>query len=110
VSAYIVLTTGEVLLYGTGLELAYAAAPKSMKGFVTACFLATNMVANLINMFLSRLYGGSLTDPVEDRGPMPPGQFFGMTALIALAATIAFIFVGRQFDRANDRQQAVAGV
>jgi POT family proton-dependent oligopeptide transporter len=100
-SAYIVLTIGEVLLYATGLELAYAAAPKSLKGFVTACFLVTNTLANFINIFLSRLYGGSLTDPVEERGPLGPGQFFGMTALIALAATIAFVFVGRQFDRAN---------
>src|SRR5262249_39539557 len=40
--AYIILTLGEVLLYGTMLELAYAAAPKSMKGFVTACFLTTS--------------------------------------------------------------------
>ena len=35
--AYIILTLGEVLLYGTMLEIAYTAAPKSMKGFVTAC-------------------------------------------------------------------------
>jgi POT family proton-dependent oligopeptide transporter len=100
-SAYIILTVGEVLLYATALELAYAAAPKSMKGFVTACFLVTNTLANFINLFLSPLYGGSLTDKPENRGPMGPGEFFGMTALIALAATIAFVFVGRQFDRAN---------
>jgi len=43
--AYIVLTFGEVLLYGTTLELAYAGAPKSMKGFVTACFLVTSALA-----------------------------------------------------------------
>src|SRR5262249_51010589 len=46
--AYIVLTFGEVLLYGTMLELAYTAAPKSIKGFVTACFLVTNGLGNLI--------------------------------------------------------------
>jgi POT family proton-dependent oligopeptide transporter len=102
VFGYIVMTAGEVLLYGTGLELAYAAAPKSMKGFVTACFLVTIMVGDLIDGFvLGQLYGGSLTDPVEARGPLLPGPFFGMAALIALAGTIAFIFVGRRFDRAN---------
>ena len=42
VLAYIILTAGEVLLYGTMLDLSYAAAPKSMKGFITACFLLTN--------------------------------------------------------------------
>src|SRR5262249_23255249 len=48
VLAYIVLTAGEVLLYGTMLDLSYSAAPKSMKGFVTACFLVTNALGNLI--------------------------------------------------------------
>src|SRR5262249_17272136 len=70
--AYIVMTFGEVLLYGTMLELAYTAAPKSMKGFVTACFLVTNAVGNFLNAGLSlgpvnlqgwaTLYGGSLVD------------------------------------------------
>ena len=45
--AYIILTLGEVLLYGTMLELAYTAAPKSMKGFVTALWLVTVGLANL---------------------------------------------------------------
>jgi hypothetical protein len=48
--AYIVLTFGEVLLYGTMLDLSYAAAPKSMKGYVTACFLLTNTLANFLNI------------------------------------------------------------
>jgi dipeptide/tripeptide permease len=99
VTAYIVLTMGEVLLYGTMLELAYSAAPKNMKGFVTACFLLTNMLGNFLNSFLIGLYGGSLTDPADKRGPLSPGAFFGMTALMALAATIAFFFVGRRFDQ-----------
>lgn len=97
--AYIVLTIGEVLLYGTALELSYAAAPKSLKGFVTACFLVTNAIANFINSFLTQLYGGSLTDKPEDRGPLSPFQFFTMATLIVLVATIAFVFVGRRFDR-----------
>jgi POT family proton-dependent oligopeptide transporter len=92
--AYILQTVGEVLLYGTGLELAYTMAPKSMKGFVTACFLLSITAANFINSWLARLYGGSLTDPPEARGPLSPAAFFGMTALIVLAATIAFFFVG----------------
>jgi len=56
--AYIVLTFGEVLLYGTTLELAYAGAPKSMKGFVTACFLVTSALGNFINMVWNPQYGG----------------------------------------------------
>jgi POT family proton-dependent oligopeptide transporter len=95
VAAYILLTVGEVLLYGTGLELAYAAAPKSMKSFVTACFLLTSTLGNFVNVWLSRLYGGSLSDPVEKRGALSPAQFFALTAAITLAAAIAFLFVGR---------------
>jgi dipeptide/tripeptide permease len=96
VLAYIVLTVGEVLLYGTGLELAYTAAPKNVKGFITACFLVTNALGNLVNIGVSSLYGGSLVDPMEKRGPLPPGQFFAPGAILALAAAIAFSFICRR--------------
>src|SRR5207248_7421362 len=89
--AYIVLTFGEVLLYGTMLELAYAAAPKSMKGFITACFLLTNALGNFIYIGWTPLYGGSLVDKVSDRGPLAPGPFFAATAWIVLSAAIAFL-------------------
>jgi POT family proton-dependent oligopeptide transporter len=107
-AAYIVLTVGEVLLYGTMLELAYAAAPKSMKGFVTACFLLTNSLANFLNMAWTPLYA-SITDEPAQRGPLLPGQFFGITALITLAAGIAFIFIGKRFER-SQAEAAAAGV
>jgi POT family proton-dependent oligopeptide transporter len=97
--AYIVLTAGEVLLYATALEMAYAVAPKHIKSFVTACFLVTNTLGNFINSGLVRLYGGSLRDPVESRGPLSPGAFFTLAAIIPLVAAVAFYFVGRQFDR-----------
>jgi proton-dependent oligopeptide transporter, POT family len=107
--AYIVLTLGEVLLYGTMLELAYAAAPKSMKGFVTACFLTTSAFGNLINVGWAPMYGGSLTDPASLRGPLLPGPFFAITTGIVLAAAIAFIFIGKRFERAQ-KEQAAAGL
>jgi dipeptide/tripeptide permease len=100
--AYIVLTFGEVLLYGTMLDLSYAAAPKSMKGFVTACFLLTNTLANFINVGWMPFYGGSLTDPIAKRGSLPPGQFFAITAGVTLIASVAFYFVGKQFEKPRD--------
>jgi POT family proton-dependent oligopeptide transporter len=106
--AYIILTVGEVLLYGTALELAYAAAPKNMQGFVTACFLLTNTLGNLINSGLGLLYGGSLTDPPETRGPLLPGQFFLLSACIAMTAGFLFYFVGRRFTRAQRAAEASA--
>jgi POT family proton-dependent oligopeptide transporter len=104
-SAYIVLTIGEVLLYGTALELAYVAAPKSMKGLVTAIFLLTNTAGNFINSKLGFLYGGSLVDPVDKRGPLPPGKFFLMSSMFAFVAAAAFIYVGRQFSRVQEASE-----
>ena len=103
--AYIVLTFGEVLLYGTMLDLSYAAAPKSMKGYVTACFLLTNTLANFLNILWTPFYGGSLPDPVASRGPLPPGAFFGITAVITLIAAAVFLLIAKQFERS---QAAVA--
>jgi dipeptide/tripeptide permease len=89
VAGFALLTVGEILLYGTGLELSYAAAPANMKGFVTACFLVTNALGNLINAQLSKLYGTHLN----------PAEFFALSAGIVFAAAVAFYFVGRRFDR-----------
>src|SRR5207237_3572500 len=84
--AYMTVTLGEVLVYSTGLELSYTAAPKSMKGFVTACFLVTNTLANFLNIGFAKLYDRWLS----------PGVFFGVTAIVTFIATIAFYFVGRR--------------
>jgi POT family proton-dependent oligopeptide transporter len=101
VAAYILLTLGEVLVYGTGLELAYAAAPKNLKGFVTACFLLTITLANFINVGLSGLYGKHLA----------PGEFFGMSTLIVAAAAVGFYFVDRNAVKAarGERGEDVEG-
>jgi dipeptide/tripeptide permease len=106
VAAYITLTLGEVLVYGTGLELSYTAAPQSMKGFITGCFLATIMLADLINDRMSQLYGGSLTDPLEDRGRLSPAWFFGIMTLIAIGAMVGFFFVGRRLGRQTAAESA----
>ncbi len=103
VFAYISLTAGEVLVYGTGLELAYAAAPKHMKGFVTACFLLTDALANFINIGYGRLYGTFLSPSQNNPHTLTPGPFFTLTAFIVLAAGIGFYFVGRRFDRGRAR-------
>lgn len=91
VGAYIILTLGEVLLYGTMLDLSYAYAPARMKGFVTACFLVTNALGNLINMQYAKLYNTRLT----------PEQFFALDAAFCVGAAVAFFFVARQFNRGN---------
>jgi len=88
IAAYVVLTVGEILVYGTGLDLAYSVAPKSMKGFVTACFLLTNTLGNFLNSFFLRTYNKGLT----------PTQFYGLTMVIVLLAAVAFYFVARRLN------------
>jgi len=97
--AYITLTLAEVLIYGTGLELSYTAAPQSMKGFITGCFLATIGIADLVDSRIGRLYGGSLPDPLDKRGPLSTAWFFGVMSLIAIVAMVGFFFVGRRLQR-----------
>jgi POT family proton-dependent oligopeptide transporter len=99
--AYIILTFGEVLLYGTMLDLSYSAAPASMKGYVTACFLLTNTLGNFLNILWTTRYGGALPDEAAKRGPLQPGPFFAITAGVTIAAGVAFIFIGKWFERSN---------
>jgi POT family proton-dependent oligopeptide transporter len=102
VAAFIFLTSAEVLISVTGLELAFVVAPASMKSFVTAMWLLTVGIANLfINAPLGRLYAY-----------MPPGEYFAILTGIMIAVMIAFFFVAQQFTTAakkrDDDQKAAA--
>lgn len=89
VLAYLVLTIAEILISVTGLELAFVAAPPSTKSFVTACWLFTVFLANFfINAPITRLYA-----------KMDPSTYFFMLAGALAVVSVAFIFVGRGFNR-----------
>jgi dipeptide/tripeptide permease len=71
------------------LELAFSAAPQSMKGFVTACWLAMVFLGNLLNVPIVPFYDKLLA----------PGPYFAaLTGMLALV-TLAFVFVARRFNR-----------
>jgi POT family proton-dependent oligopeptide transporter len=91
VVAYFFLTVGEVLVYGTGLDLSYAYAPASMKGFVTACFLLTIAFGNWLNFIYAPLYETTLSAT----------HLYVADVVIVLVAAVAFFFVGRQFNRSR---------
>ena len=118
VVAYIILTLGEVLLYGTMLDLSYAYAPARMKGFITACFLVTNALGNLINsQYAGRYFSGvgkgeQLVEKLNwgvqvqtEKGDVVyrflPETFFTIDAALCIGAAVAFFFVARQFNRGN---------
>ncbi len=89
VLAFLIITIAEILISVTGLELAFVAAPKTMKSFVTACWLAVVFLANLlINAPITRLY------PV-----MAPGVYFAMLAAAMAVVIVVFIPVAARFNR-----------
>jgi dipeptide/tripeptide permease len=117
IGAYILLTIGEVLVYGTMLDLSYAYAPARMKGLVTACFLVTNTIGNFVNTQFGKLYfsgvgkGEQLVQNLDwgvqvstESGVVfrfYPQIFFSIDTAIAVAAAIGFFFVARRFNRGN---------
>ena len=96
VLAYLILTIAEILISVTGLELAFVAAPPSMKSFVTACWLSVVFLANLlINAPITQLY------PL-----MNPGIYFAMLAVLMLVVTFVFLPVAKKFNRTQASQAA----
>jgi POT family proton-dependent oligopeptide transporter len=87
-AAYLVITLSEICISVVGLELAFTAAPVSMKSFITACWLLTVFAGNLLAMAVTQLY--SL---------MSPGLYFSLLTGMMLAVTFMFIFVAGQFNR-----------
>ncbi len=86
--AFVLLTIGEICISVVGLELAFTAAPKSMKGFVTGCWLANVFVGNLIAAQIAPLYT-----------KMHPGNYFAMNAGLLVVITLVFVMVARRFNR-----------
>jgi dipeptide/tripeptide permease len=92
VLAYFLLTIGEVLVYGTGLDFSYGQAPTSMKSMITACFLLTNAISNLFNSFWTRNY-----DNPDGVFPLPPLTFFSIDVVLPIIGGVLMLIVGRRF-------------
>ncbi len=99
VLTFFLITVAELCISPVGLELAFTAAPKAMKGFITGCFLLTVFFGNIINSYLVRLY--TPLAPTTTLGPM---EYFGMLTGILLVITVAFVFVARRFNQAVEAQ------
>ena len=96
VLAYLIITCAEILISVTGLELAFVAAPKTMKSFVTGCWLAVVFLANLlINAPITQLYQH-----------MTPSTYFAMLAGAMAVVVVVFIPISAQFNRSMARMKA----
>jgi len=93
---YVLITISEICISVVGLELAFSAAPASMKSFVTACWLFTIFLANILNSFITPWYGR----PIEWLDvALSPDVYFGLFAVLMVFVTAAFIAVSRRFNR-----------
>jgi POT family proton-dependent oligopeptide transporter len=95
VLTFFLITVAELCISPVGLELAFTAAPKAMKGFITGCFLLTVFFGNIINSYLVRLY-----TPLGKTTTLGPVEYFGMLTGVLLVITVAFVFVARRFNQA----------
>jgi proton-dependent oligopeptide transporter, POT family len=117
-AAYLSLTLAEVLISVTGLELAYTAAPRSLKSFVTSLWFAPVFFANLLSSQLAKTYPNTVkpgeaakTPAFELYGreffPIPQfgtaQEYFLTLAVGLLVVAAAFVLVARRFNRAQDR-------
>jgi POT family proton-dependent oligopeptide transporter len=100
VLTFFLITVAELCISPVGLELAFTAAPKTMKGFITGCFLLTVFFGNIINSYLVRLY-----TPLEPTTTLGPVGYFGMLTAVMLVVTFAFVFIARRFNRAVEAPQ-----
>jgi POT family proton-dependent oligopeptide transporter len=99
VLAYLIITVAEILISVTGLELAFVAAPPTMKSFVTGCWLAVVFLANLlINAPITRLYP-----------TMAPGVYFAMLGAAMVLVVVVFLPVAAKFNRMMAEQTAGDG-
>ncbi len=95
VFAYLILTVAEILISITGLELAFVAAPESMKSFVTACWLCVVFLANLlINAPVTQLYTR-----------MSPDIYFAMLAVVMGLILVIYLPIAKRFDQMMARKQ-----
>jgi dipeptide/tripeptide permease len=78
-----------------GLELAFAAAPASMKSLITAFWLAMVSLGNLLNTRITPLY--------KER--FSPGDFFAISAVMMIAVAATFALLARRFNRSAGKLQ-----
>jgi POT family proton-dependent oligopeptide transporter len=117
-AAYLSLTMAEVLISVTGLELAYTAAPRSLKSFVTALWMVPVFFANLLSSQLAKTYPNTVKPGEAVKAPVfelykveffPIPQFntaqeYFLTLAVGLMVVAAvFVVVARRFNAAQAR-------
>jgi POT family proton-dependent oligopeptide transporter len=98
VAAYVVVTLGEVCLSVTALELAFTAAPATMKGLITACWLMTMSLADIFNGIVTPFYETTVIGPFGEL-TLTPGVYFAGFAILMVGVTFVFLVLASRFNR-----------
>ncbi len=101
VAAYVVVTAGEVCLSVTALELAFTAAPASMKGLITACWLMTMALADVFNGLVTPYFETTLAIPFGSI-TLTPCVYFAGFAVLMVVVTVMFVRLARRFNRLDN--------
>jgi len=101
VFAFVIITFAEILISVTGLELAFTAAPQSMKSFVTSLWLVTVGAANLfVATPVTQMY------PSNKPGWMPkfanPADYFLFLTVLMVVVGVVFLFVAKRFNKGQE--------
>ncbi|HTU17598.1 MAG TPA: oligopeptide:H+ symporter [Gemmataceae bacterium] len=96
VGTFFLITAAELCISPVGLELAFTAAPRAMKGFITGCFLLMVFFGNLLDAVVTRLYT-----------PLGPAAYFGTMTTLLILVSLVFVFVARRFNRIMEEHAAV---
>jgi proton-dependent oligopeptide transporter, POT family len=100
---YVPLEIGEVMVSVTGLEFAYAYAPKRMKSVVMGVWFCITATGNFLVAFLTSVIGtsllgkdGTVTIPDDHRHfhLTPAGQFY-FYAIMLLCAAVVFVLIAK---------------
>jgi POT family proton-dependent oligopeptide transporter len=105
VVSYLLITVAEICISVVGLELAFAAAPSSMKSFVTACWLLAGSFGSIMTAWITPYYGSIEKAEAATHFTLSPGLYFGALALLMVPVTIAFVLVAQRFNQTAGRKE-----
>ncbi len=99
--AYVILTAGEVLVYGTGLEFAYTQAPNKMKSVVMSAYLLSislgNASVSLLNWFIKNPDGSTT---------LSGASYYMFFVWLMLGTTVLYVLYARQLKERKFLQDA----